>query len=151
LTFQVTKRTLVRSLALLAVVAAACSVAFLAGQSTRLTEATATERVTTTVKATSARLTAEHTDELKRAAKAAHRHEQTRVRRTNQMWRGRVSKMNREHKREVEEAAATGYSSGSAAGYSSGNAAGVEEGVEKASDELVCSDDSDVDLPACFF
>jgi hypothetical protein len=43
-----------------------------------------------------------------------------------------------------------GYSAGNSAGYSAGNAAGVEEGVEKASDELTCSDDSDVALPACF-
>ena len=44
-----------------------------------------------------------------------------------------------------------GYSAGNSAGFSSGHSTGVEEGVNKASDELSCSDDSDVDLPPCFF
>jgi hypothetical protein len=49
-----------------------------------------------------------------------------------------------------ESGEAAGYSSGNAAGFSSGNSAGVEEGITKASGELVCSDDLDVDLPPCF-
>jgi len=47
-----------------------------------------------------------------------------------------------------------GYSAGQSAGYSAGQSAGheagVEEGIEEASDELMCSDDNDVDLPPCF-
>jgi hypothetical protein len=44
-----------------------------------------------------------------------------------------------------------GYSAGNSAGFSSGHSTGVEEGVNKASDELTCSDDSDVALPPCTF
>lgn len=43
-----------------------------------------------------------------------------------------------------------GYAAGNSAGYSAGNADGVEEGIETASDELTCSDDSDVALPPCW-
>lgn len=46
---------------------------------------------------------------------------------------------------------AAGYSSGKTDGYSAGNADGVEEGLVKGSDELTCSDDMDVPLPACNF
>ena len=49
----------------------------------------------------------------------------------------------------------SGYQEGNEAGYSAGNSAGYSSGVDagkdEASDELWCSDDSDVDLPACSY
>jgi hypothetical protein len=53
-----------------------------------------------------------------------------------------------------DQARNNGYASGNSAGYSSGQSdgysAGESEGINKASDELYCSDDSDVALPACY-
>jgi len=64
-----------------------------------------------------------------------------------------VKRMNKQAKRKAEaaykEGQSDGYSSGQSAGYSSGSAAGREQGIEDASDELICSDDNDVDLPSC--
>ena len=49
----------------------------------------------------------------------------------------------------------SGYQEGNEAGYSAGNSAGYSSGVDagkdEATDELWCSDDSDVDLPACSY
>jgi hypothetical protein len=71
--------------------------------------------------------------------------------RDNKRWRKRMNKaVKKSRQAGYESGQAAGYSSGNAAGFSSGKSAGVEEGITKASDELVCSDDLDVDLPPCF-
>ncbi|HTE63526.1 MAG TPA: hypothetical protein VK631_24430 [Solirubrobacteraceae bacterium] len=151
--FEITTRTVVRTLVLIALVAAACAAAFFIGQNTRLTEATAADRVKTNVERTNT----ERARELKAALSDAKVAEQKRVGKVNDMWRGRITRMKKDHKRalakQVESARQAGinagYSSGSAAGYSSGKEVGVEEGIDKASDELTCSDDMDVALPMC--
>jgi hypothetical protein len=69
----------------------------------------------------------------------------------NKRWRKRMNKaVKKSRQAGYESGQAAGYTSGNAAGFSSGKSAGVEEGISKASDELVCSDDLDVDLPPCF-
>jgi flagellar biosynthesis/type III secretory pathway protein FliH len=151
MTFEITTRTIVRASVAIALVAATCAAAFFIGQNTRLTEATATDRV----KANVERTNIERDRELKGALSSAKAAEQRRVGKINDMWRGRITRIKRDHKRvlakQVESARQAGidagYSSGSAAGYSSGREEGVEEGIDKASDELTCSDDMDVDLP----
>jgi hypothetical protein len=60
----------------------------------------------------------------------------------------------RKPKKSGERKAATSYSNGTSAGYQSGNRDGYSSGTEdrkvQASDELVCSDDTDVyRLPSC--
>lgn len=55
----------------------------------------------------------------------------------------------RKLKKVMERTAQQSFASGSQAGFSNGKEAGVEEGVQKASDELTCSDDVDVALPYC--
>lgn len=72
------------------------------------------------------------------------------MRADRKVWMKRL----KEHEAKAREAGyssgnAAGYSSGNSAGYSSGHSSGVEEGIETASDELTCSDDLDVALPAC--
>jgi flagellar biosynthesis/type III secretory pathway protein FliH len=153
MTFEITRRTIVRALVLIALVAAACAAAFFIGQNTRLTEATAADRVKANVEHTNV----ERDRELKGALSDAKAAEQKRVGKINDMWRGRITRIKKDHKRvlakQVESARQAGidagYSTGSAAGYSSGKEEGVEEGIDKASDELTCSDDMDVDLPFC--
>jgi uncharacterized protein HemX len=45
----------------------------------------------------------------------------------------------------------SGYSAGNSAGYDAGNASGYSSGLAAGSDQLTCSDDSDVYwLPACY-
>jgi hypothetical protein len=88
-TIQITARTVVRTIALIALTAAACAAAFFVGQNTRLTEATADSRVKTTVE----RVNKQHEAELKQALNDAKAKEQKRVGKLNDMWRGRITRM----------------------------------------------------------
>jgi len=151
-------RTIVRTTVLIALVAAACAVAFLAGQGTRISEATAEQRTNDRIEKVNAHHKAELEASVDAALADAKRLEQKRVKGLNKMWRDRITRMKRKHERSMERAVENareagidaGYATGSAAGYSSGKEEGVEEGIEKASDDLVCSDDPDVDLPPCW-
>ena len=149
------RKLLVAGLAVV-MIAAACYVAFLVGQTTRVTEADAQSRATRAVQKaverTKADENAKRLAELKRVRTAARKHETRRVKMNNRSWRRRLA---RETEKARQEGVNSGYSSGQSVGFSSGKEEGqeegFEEGIEEASDELVCSDDLDVPLPACSF
>jgi hypothetical protein len=142
------RRTLIGLFAVLAIGLAAGG-AFLAGQSTRLSEQQVDAKL-----ATQAR-------QDKRAAKT---HEALAIKDAKAGQRAIDSKISRKRlNKAVKKAREAGYSSGSAVGYQNGNAAGyqsgtaagheagVQDGLKEGSDELTCSDDMDVPLPACNF
>ena len=135
-------------------------IAFLAGQTTRITEADAASRTKTAVERAVERArgeeTAERVAKVKEVKTAARKHETNRVKRLNRRWKGRVV-------RETEQARQAGVNSGYASGQSDGFDSGKEEGAEQGreegfedgldegSDELTCSDDVDIYwLPPCF-
>jgi uncharacterized protein HemX len=126
----ITMRTIIRAVVLVALVAAACAVAFLAGQGTRLTEATANNRVKTTVERVNAQHAKELEDKLATAAKEAKAAEQKRVGRLNKMWRGRIARMKRKHERQLERQVDAARAAGINVGYASGSADGYSEGAD---------------------
>ena len=154
MTIELSKRRLLLGLAAVALIAAACTAAFLAGQTTRISEADATGRAHTAVERAEDRAQ-EESDQRAAAIRRyeAHRLDQ-RVHRLNTMWRKRVRHAADKAREDgFSNGSAAGYSSGSADGYADGNADGYDEGhddgLEDGSDELTCSDDMDVPLPAC--
>jgi flagellar biosynthesis/type III secretory pathway protein FliH len=128
----------------LLLIGAAATVAFFIGQTTRMSDAEVTVKVASAV--------AERGDRAERDQEAALAEQADRNRKRTK--RVRVAARNRGYrvgKRSgYQDGQSDGYASGQAAGYSSGHSAGTEEGIEKASDELACSDDSDVNLPPCW-
>jgi predicted membrane metal-binding protein len=146
-TITISSKKLVVGLLAVLMIAVACYIAFLAGQTTRITEATAAARtktqVSTAVERTVKAETAKRQAQVKKVKAAARKHEAKHVKRLASKFRKRLA-------REIAAARDAGYSSGQSVGFTSGKQQGVEEGIEEASDELTCSDDSDVDLPACW-
>ncbi len=124
--------------ALLALIVTAMA-AYAGGQSTRMADHEVKVAVRTAV--TSAERRADvHTERLLNIQEGAHKKE-LKAARAQARERGyRIGK-----KSGYQEGNEAGYSAGNSAGYSSG----VETGKDEATDELSCSDDSDVDLPAC--
>lgn len=120
--------------ALLALIVTAMA-AYAGGQSTRMADHEVKVAVGTAV--TSAERRADvHTERLLSDQEDAHKKELKAARERGY----RIGK-----KSGYQEGNEAGYSAGNSAGYSSG----VETGKDEATDELSCSDDSDVDLPAC--
>jgi flagellar biosynthesis/type III secretory pathway protein FliH len=109
----------------IALIAAACSTAFLVGQSTRITDATAAEQTRTSVASVRADEQRKASAALVAADRAADKRLDQRVHRVNNMWRKRLRKAADKAR---ADGTAAGYSSGSAAGYSSGSAAGYSSG-----------------------
>ena len=144
------RRSLIGMTTVLAL-AATGTAAFFAGQGTRMSDGRVTEKLA---------------EQGSRDARRAKIHEAGAVKAAKTEQRAADRKAFRRRLRKATaDARAAGYSSGNAAGYSSGNAAGysagssagyesgrdtgVQEGINEATDELVCSDDSDVPLPYC--
>ena len=154
MTITINRRKLLVAGLAVAIIAAACYIAFLVGQTTRITEATATTRTATAVTAAVKRADGKHVAAMKAAKAAAHKHERKRVAYVYAKWRKRVKQLKRQNAAAVTAARNAGYASGSSAGFSSGHAAGRDEGygegAHDATDEVVCSDDLDVTwLPYC--
>lgn len=132
----------------LALLAATGFLAWTLGESTRKSDAQVTSEVRRAVAARGERAASEQAAAV-HAAKTAQKASDTK--RARKHLKQVVAKTRKSSfDRGYAAGNSAGYSAGNSAGYSAGNAAGIEEGVDKASDELVCSDDSDVDLPPCF-
>jgi hypothetical protein len=131
--------------AVVAVVLTAATAAYFAGQSTRMPDEAVADRVALAV--------AERGDKAERQQEEALDSQATRYRAriavVRKVSRDRGYKIGK--KSGYAEGNEDGYSAGSSVGFSSGHSEGKEEGIEEASDELLCSDDSDVDLPPCLF
>lgn len=133
----------------LAVLAGAVFAAWSLGRDTRLSDAQVTTKVERALDQRGKQAAADQAEAV-RSAKAAQKAKDAKSARKH--LKEVVAKTRKSsYDRGYAAGNSNGYAAGNSAGYSAGNADGVEEGVEKASDELVCSDDSDVDLPACFF
>jgi hypothetical protein len=113
--------------------------AYAGGQSTRMADYEVKVAVRTAVKSAERRADV-HTERLLNDQEDAHRKQLKAARKQAREHGYRVGK-----KSGYQEGNEAGYSSG----YSSGNSTGIETGKDEATDELWCSDDSDVDLPAC--
>lgn len=123
--------------------------AYAGGQSTRMADHEVQIAVQTAVESSEWRADI-HTERLLNDQEDAHQKELEAAREEARERGYRIGK-----KSGYQEGNEAGYSAGNAAGYSAGNAdgysSGVEDGKVEASDELDCSDDSDVPLPACSF
>src|SRR5687768_11530378 len=101
------RKLLVMALAVV-MIAAACYLAFLAGQTTRITSADADSRTRTAVEKAIKRTTTEQTAKryaaVKSAQTAARKHQTRRVKRINRTWRKRLE-------REIEQARQEGINS----------------------------------------
>jgi hypothetical protein len=160
MTIHISGRKLLVAALAVVMIAVACFIAFLAGQTTRVTEADADSRARTAVQRAVERTrteeTAKRNADVKSAQTAARKHETRRVKRINRTWRKRLA---RETEQARQAGIDSGYASGQSVGFVSGKEEGeeegfeegVEEGLEEASDDLVCSDDPDVPLPFCSF
>jgi flagellar biosynthesis/type III secretory pathway protein FliH len=155
MTFTISKRTLAAFGAVLAITLAAVAVGYLAGQSTRKSsEAVAllvNQRVTDANKATNAERDLREVKAIRTAVnKAVKKAKRAQYRKDQKRWKTYSAKLvDKAHEKGYSEGNTAGYSAGNADGFSSGHTAGVDEGIDQASDELICSDDSDVALPAC--
>lgn len=140
------RRTLVGVAGVLALALAATGTFFI-GRDTRLSTQEVDAKLAAQAKRDAGKAKAHEEEAVAAATKRAKRIQR---RADAKLWRGRVE-------RTSANARDAGYSAGSSAGYSAGNAAGfteghetgVEDGIEQGSDELTCSDDLDVPLPAC--
>lgn len=135
------------ALLILGIVATA---AFFVGQGTRKSDAVVALEEQAAVKQAVVVAVRENNEEQRAVRRRAlERAERALKRRNRVVIRRVVSRL----KRASERRASQSFASGSQAGYQSGSEAGFEQGEQaglfKASDELVCSDDSDVPLPAC--
>jgi flagellar biosynthesis/type III secretory pathway protein FliH len=151
MTFTINKRTVVAFGAVLAVALAGIAVGYLAGQATRKSDDAVAllvnQRITDANQATNAERDIAQAKAIKAAAKRA---KQTQFRRDQKRWKRHSKKLvDKAYDKGYDNGNRAGYSSGNSAGYSSGHSVGVEDGIDEASDELVCSDDNDVALPAC--
>jgi uncharacterized protein (DUF1501 family) len=155
MTFTISKRTLIAFGAVLAVALAAIAVGYLAGQASRKSDDAVallvSERVSDANEATNAERDISEAKAVKRAVrKAVKRARMAQWRKDQRRWKKYSKKLvAKAHDEGYSEGNSAGYSAGNAAGFSSGHSAGVEDGIDEASDELVCSDDNDVPLPAC--
>src|SRR5215213_9677488 len=118
MTITISKRkTLVAFLAVV-MIAAACYIAFLAGQTTRITEADAESRTNTAVEQAVERArheeTAKRAVEVKTVKTAARKHETNRVRGVNRRWKRRLA---RETTQARQDGVNTGYASGQSVGF----------------------------------
>jgi flagellar biosynthesis/type III secretory pathway protein FliH len=152
MTINIDGRKAMRISAVVATTIGIGAAAFFGGQQTRMSDdAVAAQKQVATE-------TVQHRADVKlertQAADRAHEVESVRKarikakRETRKIERKRAAKL-------AEKAREQGYSTGNSVGFSTGHSAGYSEGevegVNKASDELTCSDDSDVDLPACTY
>jgi hypothetical protein len=155
MTFTINRRTVVAFGAVLAVALAAIAVGYLAGQSTRKSQDAVAllvnQRVTDANESTNAERDIAETTAIAAAVKrAAKRAKKAQWRKDQKRWKTYSQKLVvKAHDKGYSEGSNAGYSAGNSAGFSSGHSAGVEDGIEEGSDELDCSDDSDVALPAC--
>jgi flagellar biosynthesis/type III secretory pathway protein FliH len=131
-------------LAAVALVAVACTAAFMVGQQTRMADSEVTVRLASAVEKRSERADREQEEALSEQA-ARFQRRLARVRKVSRNRGYRVGK-----KSGYQEGNNDGYAAGNSAGYSSGHSVGVDEGVDKASDSLTCSDDPDAGLPPCW-
>jgi hypothetical protein len=113
------------ALASIALIAAACSTAFLVGQSTRISQATAAGQTRNAVADVRADERATAAATLDAAREHAADRLDKRTHRLNTMWRKRIRRAVDKARKDGE---AAGYSSGSADGYSSGKSDGYSEG-----------------------
>jgi hypothetical protein len=126
---------------LLAVVVGAA--AFFIGQSTRPSDEAISARVMSAVERTQSRDARAQEDALHAQANDA------RDQLTERVTQVRKVATKRGYTKGQEDGYASGSDAGYSSGYSSGTTTGHEQGVNDASDELICSDDKDVDLPSC--
>lgn len=161
MTIHLSRRKLVVGFLAVVMIAAACYIAFLVGQTTRITEADATSRTNTAVekavRTARGEETAKRHVEVKAAKTAARKHETRRVKKLNRRWKSRLA---RETEKARQAGVNSGYASGQTAGFASGREQGeasgreegFEDGLDAGSDELDCSDDIDIYwLPSCNF
>lgn len=137
-------------IAALIVLGIVATAAFFIGQGTRKSDAVVALEEQAAVKQAVVAAVRENNEEQRAVRRRAlERAERALKRRNRVVIRRVVSRL----KRASERRASQSFASGSQAGYQSGSQAGFEQGEQaglfKASDELVCSDDSDVPLPAC--
>jgi hypothetical protein len=127
------------------VVLTAATAAYFVGQSTRMSDGAVVDRVALAVAERGDKAEQEQEEALD--SQGARYRERIAV--VRKVSRDRGYKIGK--KSGYAEGNEDGYSAGSSVGFSSGHSEGKEEGIEEASDELLCSDDSDVDLPPCVF
>ncbi|MGK2936185.1 MAG: hypothetical protein ACSLFR_00005 [Solirubrobacteraceae bacterium] len=119
---------------------------FFVGQSTRKSaEQVAKERTEAVNVAVVAAVDRKGEEDKKLRLRMMARQETKLKARNRSVIRRVVRKMKRSGARKADEA----YASGSAVGRNEGFETGVDAGIEKASDDVVCSDDPDVPLPYC--
>ncbi len=130
----------VLSLALLAAVGAA---GFFVGQGTRKSdEQVSTEQAAAVKKAVTIAVAKKGAEDKAQRLRIMHRA----ATRMNAKHRAEVRRMRQTAARRANEA----YSAGSSVGRATGYNEGIDDGITKASDDLVCSDDPDVPLPPCY-
>jgi hypothetical protein len=148
-TIQINRTTAAVVATLLALTLVASYAAYSYGESTRKSDAAVKtlvlSRVSSAVGDRSKQATADQGAAVKTATKNAKR-----AQRKHDMKKLRTAVKKAEQKAYAAGQGA-GFSSGSAAGYSSGHSNGVRDGIIEGSDELTCSDDSNVPLPACSY
>jgi type IV secretory pathway VirB10-like protein len=154
-TITLSKKIATVAVTLLALALGLTFAAYSYGESTRKSDEQVSAQVKRTTDAAVVVRGAQAATDQAEAVKAAVKVTTKKVRRSQmradrKVWMKRL----KQHEDKARDAGystgnAAGYSSGNSAGYSSGHSSGVEEGIDTASDELTCSDDSDVALPAC--
>ena len=151
MTIHVTGRAMTVFITLLALAAALAFVAYTMGASSRRSDTDVVRlvdrKVSVAVGERGAKAEADQRAAVRKAVKAARR---SQLRRDRRVWRGRTRRAVRKAEDSAyDRGSSAGFASGNAAGYTAGHGDGVEDGIDTASDELDCSDDLDVALPAC--
>jgi hypothetical protein len=151
MTFTISKRTFISLGAVLAVALAALAAGYLAGQASRKSEDAVALLVNQKVTAANKAVNAERDiTQAKAVRTAANKAKHNQWRKDQKRWKKYAKKLvAKAHDKGYAEGNTAGYNAGNSAGYSSGHSDGVQDGIEEGSDELTCSDDSDVALPAC--
>ena len=163
MTITINGRKLLVGILAVVMIAAACYIAFLAGQATRVTEADATERANSAVEQAIEQAreeeTAKRRAEVKATKAAGWKRQRARVMKLTRWWERKLKTATVTARQEgINSGYASGkndgYASGKNDGFESGRETGLdegfEEGLDEATDEIVCSDDSDVTwLPYC--
>jgi hypothetical protein len=141
MTINIDGRVIKRVFAIVAATLGVGAAAFFGGQATRMNDDAVASQKQVAVTIAVGKVRADAKVHERHAVRKAIRKTRTKTRTTERKRATRLS----------DQARNNGYASGNSAGYSSGHSAGESEGINKASDELVCSDDSDVALPSCSY
>jgi len=149
MTFTIKRGFVVALFAVLFIALATGAAGYLVGQASRKSDATVStlvnHRVSSAIAATNAERDIVQIKVIKQAKTAQYKKD-------NKRWNKRLKKaVKASYDKGYTRGNSTGYSAGTTAGFNSGKVAGVDEGIEKASDDLICSDDPDANLPPCFF